>query len=208
MTKPTNPFLTAGLLLTALLLCACSDSTPEASQPVAIADLDGLDPGWNVIEPRGDTVCSDGSPYRFFVRPGASDKLMVFFQGGGACWTGGSCDPDLEPTYRINLQEVDPQQYNGIFLAGNPENPLSDHSVVFAPYCTADVHIGDAVADYEAPAMEEHISHPVTVQRLRKYSSPAPAQAPFLRPFTRCTSANIIPKPGSPSWETVQAVTG
>ena len=201
MKKPTNSLSTAGMLLTALLLCACSKSTPEASLPVAAANLDGLDPGWNVIEPRGDTVCSDGSPYRFFVRPGNSDKLMVFFQGGGACWTGGSCDPDLEPTYRINLQEVDPQQYNGIFLAGNPDNPLRDHSVVFAPYCTADVHIGDAVANYEAPEMEEHVSHPVTVQHKGYINADAVLEwtyEHFFSPseiFVTGSSAGSIPSP-------------
>ena len=184
MTRPITPFLTAGLVLTALALCACSESTTEASPPVAVANLDGLEPGWNIIEPAGDTVCSDGSPYQFFVRPGASDKLMVFFQGGGACWTGGSCDPDLEPTYRINLQEVDPQQYNGIFVAGHPENPLSDHSVVFAPYCTADVHIGDAVANYEAPEMEEHFSHPVTIQHRGYINADAVLEWTFAHFFT------------------------
>jgi len=143
MKKPTNPSSTAGLLLIALLLCACSESSTEVPPPLASANLDGLEPGWNVIEPGGDTMCSDGSPYRFFVRPGDSDKLMLFFQGGGACWNGGMCDPDLEPTYRINLREVDPERYNGVFLTQHPDNPLSDHSVVFAPYCTADVHCSD-----------------------------------------------------------------
>ena len=90
--------LIASLPLTIVILTSCS----ESPQPVAVADLSGLEPGWNVIEPGGDTVCSDGTPYKFFVRPGAADKLMVYFQGGGACWTGGTCDPDLKPTYYIN----------------------------------------------------------------------------------------------------------
>jgi len=201
MTRPTNHFFTAGLLLTALLLFACSESTPEASPPVAVANLDGLEPGWNVIEPGGETICSDGSPYRFFVRPGASDKLMVFFQGGGACWTGGSCDPDLEPSYRINLDEVDPAKYHGIFLFDETENPLKDHSVVFAPYCTADVHIGDSITNYEAPQTDEHAPHPVSIQHRGYLNTDAVLDwtfAHFFRPseiFVTGSSAGSIPSP-------------
>lgn len=201
MKRPTNPFSTAGLLLSTLLLCACSESSNEASPPVAAANLDGLQPGWNIIEPAGQTVCSDGSPYRFFVRPGDSDKLMVFFQGGGACWNGGMCDPHLEPTYRINLQEVDPNQYHGIFVNGHAENPLGKYSVVFAPYCSADVHIGDAIASYEAPELEEHLAHPVTIQHRGYINADAVLKwtyAHFFRPsqiFVTGSSAGSIPSP-------------
>lgn len=201
MTEPTNLLFTVGLLLTALMLSACSESTQEASPQVAVASLDGLEPGWNVIEPGGDTICSDGSPYHFYVRPGASDKLMVFFQGGGACWTGGSCDPDLDPPYRINLEEVDPAKYHGIFQFDNPQNPMKDHSVVFAPYCTADVHIGNSLTHYEAPQIEEHEPHTVAIQHRGYINSDAVLDwtfAHFFRPseiFVAGSSAGSIPSP-------------
>jgi hypothetical protein len=201
MTLRTKLFPPAGLLLIVLLLSACGESKKQASSPALIANLDGLEPGWNVIEPGGDTMCSDGSPYRFFVRPGASDRLMVFFQGGGACWNGGMCDPDLEPTYRINLQEVDPNQYHGIFLAGNSNNPLGNHSIVFAPYCSADVHIGNAIATYEAPEMEQHDSHPVRIQHRGFVNADAVLDwtyAHFFSPtriFVTGSSAGSIPSP-------------
>lgn len=150
--------------MSALLLSGCNEAPNSAAAPAPIADIDGLAAGWNVIETGGDTICSDGTPYKFFVRPGSTDKLMVYFQGGGACWTGGTCDPDLEPTYYINLEKTDPGQYDGIFKFDNPENPFRDHSVVFAPYCTADVHIGEAVTTYEAPETDDHKSHRVTIQ--------------------------------------------
>ena len=149
--------------LVVVILYGCSESPPTTATPALvpapIAGIDGLAPGWNVIDPGGDTICSDGSSYKFFVRPGANDKLMVYFQGGGACWTGETCDPDLKPTYKVNLENTDPDQYGGIFRFENPENPVKDHSIVFAPYCTADIHIGDAVVSYEAPQSEEHEAH-------------------------------------------------
>ncbi|MEQ8857431.1 MAG: pectin acetylesterase-family hydrolase [Pseudomonadales bacterium] len=150
---------------------------PATDPDPAIADpLAGLVPGWNVFEPGGDTACSDGSPYRFFVRPGDPAKLLVYFQGGGACWFGASCDLHLDPSYKPTVETNEMDRYGGIFEFDNPENPFADYSVVVAPYCSADVHLGNNVATYEAPAREaapaqgeqdavpSHDAHPVTIQ--------------------------------------------
>ena len=45
--------------------------------------------------PGGDTICSDGSPYRFFVHRGDPSKLLIEFEGGGACWSGATCEADV-----------------------------------------------------------------------------------------------------------------
>jgi len=193
----------AGLMAVSFLLGSCGEAPQSAvaSIPSPIANLDGLAPGWNIIEPGGDTVCSDGTPYKFFVRPGAADKLMVYFQGGGACWTGGTCDPDLKPTYYVNLEKADPDRYDGIFRFENPENPLGGHSVVFVPYCTADVHIGDAVTSYQAPEVEEHAPHQFEIQHKGFVNADAVLDwtyAHFLKPesiFVAGSSAGSIPSP-------------
>jgi len=193
-----------GLTAMVLLLAGCGEAPQSAlvSAPAPpSANLDGLAPGWNIIEPGGDTVCSDGSPYKFFVRPGAPDKLMVYFQGGGACWNGGTCDPDLKPTYYVNLENTDPAGYDGIFRFENPENPIRDHSVVFAPYCTGDVHIGDAVTRYEAPAVEEHAAHSFEIQHKGFVNADAVLDwtyKHFYKPaeiFVTGSSAGSIPSP-------------
>ncbi|MEY2958328.1 MAG: hypothetical protein RLZZ01_896, partial [Actinomycetota bacterium] len=44
----------------------------------------------------------------------------------------------------------------GIFDLDNPENPLADHSIVFVPYCTGDVHAGDITKDYGDGVVVEH----------------------------------------------------
>jgi hypothetical protein len=195
--------ISTGLIVAVLLLSGCGESSQSAvasiSAPTAM--LDGLAPGWNTIEPGGDTVCSDGTPYKFFVRPGSSDKLMVYFQGGGACWTGGTCDPDLKPTYYVNLEKADPDRYGGIFRFENPANPVKDYSVVYAPYCTADVHIGDAVTSYQAPEVEEHAPHQFEIQHKGFVNADAVLDwtyAHFAKPtaiFVAGSSAGSIPSP-------------
>jgi hypothetical protein len=46
-------------------------------------------PGWQEVAPTG-LVCSDGSPWKFFVSPGDTKRVVVDFQGGGACWNGAT----------------------------------------------------------------------------------------------------------------------
>ena len=188
------------LVVMMALLGGCGESS-ESEVTTSVANLEELTPGWNIIEPGGDTICSDGSAYKFFVRPGTSNKLMVYFQGGGACWNGDTCDPDLKPTYYVNLEKIHPSGYHGIFRFENPENPLRDHSVVFAPYCTADVHIGDAVTRYEAPDVGEHAAHSFEIQHKGFVNADAVLDwtyAHFLKPkevFIAGSSAGSIPSP-------------
>lgn len=105
--------------------------------------------GWITVEPGGNTICSQGGPYRFFVREGASDNLLVYFQGGGGCWSGTTCafkfyDPEVGP-------DDDPTaNATGIFDLANPDNPFREYDMVFVPYCTGDVHTGDRVVEYDA----------------------------------------------------------
>lgn len=70
--------------------------------------------------------------------------------GGGACWTRETCDPNMQPTYRINTPEDFSPGSFGIFNTSNPKNPFRDYSVVYAPYCSGDVHIGASDTVYPA----------------------------------------------------------
>ena len=77
--------LARSLLTTFIVLTA---TACNSLNPTSLGDekrLSDLDPGWNEFSASGKTTCSDGSPYKFFVRPGASEKLMVYMQGGGGC---------------------------------------------------------------------------------------------------------------------------
>jgi hypothetical protein len=105
---------------------------------------------WQTIVPGGDTLCSDGSPYRFFVHPGDPGKLLVEFEGGGGCWDDVTCATDI---YSRRIQ-VDPAQaeregrLQGIYDRSNPENPFRDWTHVYVPYCTGDLHWGNRSRTY------------------------------------------------------------
>ena len=181
-------------------LVGCSgDGTPDAPGPAA--DFAGLEDGWNTVPVNGEAMCSDGSPYRFFVRPADPEKLLVYLEGGGACWTGGTCDRDLQPTYVVNLQDRHPSRADGILNFDNPANPFADYTVVYAPYCSGDVHLGAADVTYQAPATDDHPAHDVDIRHRGIDNVGAVLEwtaAHVFRPqelFVTGSSAGAIPSP-------------
>lgn len=127
-----------------------------------LPSLGDLEAGaWTVMEPGGETICSNGTPYSFFVRPAAeeTDKLLIYLQGGGACWFGEICDLNASPQYDPFVDESDVPGPTGIFDYENEANPFADYHAVFLPYCTADVHVGDAVQTYTSSQGDVTINH-------------------------------------------------
>lgn len=137
-----------------------SDATDSAQDPVEDIDVgpplnvmpsfDELDEGWNVIRPGGSTICSRGSEYAFAVRPGDTNKVVIDFMGGGACWNALTCsiagsifNEDVDGIERWVTADFD-----GIYDQENDANPFQGWSHVFIPYCTGDIHWGDSVTDY------------------------------------------------------------
>ncbi|PCJ68852.1 MAG: hypothetical protein COA62_13580 [Rhodobiaceae bacterium] len=109
---------------------------------------------WETVHPGGETSCALGTPYSFHARRADPERLVVFFNGGGACWAGQTCDPSVEPTTYVPSAEAghnDPRNHNGIFDLDNPANPLRDWSMLFVSYCTGDVHLGDVDRLYSKP---------------------------------------------------------
>lgn len=190
------------LLITFALLVAFVGVSTAQDAPMPV--LDDLPVGeWSQISPGGDTVCSNGTPYSFFVYPNeSSSEVMVHFQGGGACWFGQICDLTADPTYDPFVDESDLaglQSGPGIFDMDNEENPFMDYSVVVAPYCSADVHLGDIEATY--PVGEGDDATEVTIQH-RGYVNATTTldwmyenyEAPETVVVTGC-SAGAIPAP-------------
>ena len=144
-------------LLAIFVFSACQpeSTTPASDAPQSTGtptEASATPTDWQKISPAANTTCSDGSPYSFFVRQGDPNKLLVYFQGGGACWFRQNCDPQMSPSYSIQVGNIDRANF-GIFNLDNPDNPFKDHTTVFAPYCTADVHMGASNTVY--PPVEE-----------------------------------------------------
>lgn len=107
---------------------------------------------WTKVEPAG-AQCWDGSPWHFWYRAGAADKLAIWFEGGGACWNAALCDVQGRATFDQRAVS-DPQKSSrrlptsGLFDTARANNPLRDYTVVYLPYCTGDVHVGRRTVEY------------------------------------------------------------
>lgn len=165
-------------------------------------DLASMPAAWNERVPGGDTRCSDGSPYRFFVHPGDPARLLVHFEGGGACWQGENCDLHARPTYDPKVDERDnPGRRDGIFRRDHPANPFAAYTVVFVPYCTGDVHLGHRTTSYPVAATDSTVAHTVTIHHYGYVNARAALDWTFanvLAPDTIVvtgSSAGAIPSP-------------
>ena len=53
----------------------------------------------------GATSCSRGDPFVFFVRKGRTDRVILEFMGGGACWSDATCGQNA-PTFSESLDRI------------------------------------------------------------------------------------------------------
>jgi len=105
------------------------------------------------IEPGGDTICSRGTPFRYFVAGGDPKKLVIDFRGGGACWNALTCSLadgifSPEAPTEAEIKAALGGGAGGIYRLDDPKNPVAGWTLVHIPYCTGDIHWGDAVKDY------------------------------------------------------------
>ncbi len=110
---------------------------------------------WERVEPGGDCQCADGSEFHFWVREGDSNKVLLHFGGGGACWSAETCaQPESEEDDGLYKPAAtdNPMERGGIFDVTDERNPFADWSIIFVPYCTADVFLGNATTEY-APGL-------------------------------------------------------
>lgn len=157
--------LCIGALALPLALAGCGpaetgDTEPDPEGPTL---PQGLKAGWNEIKPGGDTICSRGTEYAYWVRPGTVNKVVIDYIGGGACWNATTCgfaDALFSDTVNDVRNAVEENEPHGIYDHDKAENPFKDWYHVVIPYCTGDIHWGDSVVTYgEGTSSEVTINH-------------------------------------------------
>lgn len=144
------------------------------AKPAAITAItDADDREWRHVPLGGDTRCGDGSDYSLLVRKGITNDVFIQFSGGGACWDNATCtapvtlssiledpnDRNLSSFYLPNVPFVFPRILSGPLDAGDPANPFKDWNMVFVPYCTGDLHVGNASRTYDQGGRQTEVHH-------------------------------------------------
>ncbi len=102
---------------------------------------------WTAV-PVAGAVCRDGRPTGFGINVATgSDKLLIFLEGGGACFNATTCaqapsswaptDANLGTRVRVNA-----------LLDRSGTGPFKDWNLVYVPYCTGDVFTGTTMSGY------------------------------------------------------------
>ena len=134
--------------------------TATATAAPSTGGTPSLPAGWTKIEPGGETLCSTGTPYAFWVHPGTVNRLVVYFEGGGACWDANTCsNPGLYYDDTVTEDDNPANHQQGMADLDNPENPFKDWFQVFVPYCTGDIHWGNQTSTYQLEGVDHTINH-------------------------------------------------
>lgn len=120
--------------------------------------------GWtkHTFNPDGGNgpICIAGTDFSVFTRQGNPSKLLIFEQGGGACW---------QDFYNCNVlaeAQEPPVARVGIWDFDSKDNPFADHSIVYMPYCDGSVFSSDN--DVFDPAFGVAIGVPAVVVRFHR----------------------------------------
>jgi hypothetical protein len=99
------------------------------------------------------TACLDGSETGFALNPAPTptDDLIIFLEGGGACWDGTSCWGPVSTSFYVATGygeaefATDPQVDLWVLDRTQSSNPFKAMNMAFIPYCTGDVLAGNSV---------------------------------------------------------------
>ncbi len=150
-----SPFpLSLRLLVTALLVTtACLPAQDEGEGPITAKART-----WTFV-PFPESRCANGSATGLGVNLNAdSREVLIYLQGGGACSSGEQCfgpvpgAANLTTGYGIDQFRAEANLSGIVFLDQlAQDNPFREANLVFVPYCTGDLHAGDAAATYDTP---------------------------------------------------------
>lgn len=96
-------------------------------------------------------VCLTGNQFQVNVRHGSSDQVLLYMQGGGACWDYLTCYVLGTATTGANGAVE-----SGALDIDDPRSPFADWDIVYVPYCDGSVFTGDATVDYNGQRTFHH----------------------------------------------------
>jgi hypothetical protein len=162
-------------ILGALLLGACTDeggakagdddapAAADSGEPEAAGDPRFQYLGASVVDEEttengvttrtfstteGRAACLRGAPFRASVRNTESADLVVFLQGGGACWDDFCLAVTAAPAGVPAVDILDPAL---------GANPVADWNALYVPYCDGSLFIGDRDHDDDGDGTPERL---------------------------------------------------
>jgi hypothetical protein len=126
-------------VLALLVACGGSDEGIGGTPPA----LGTTPKTWEYV-PIPGAQCMNGTPTGLGVNLGTSGEVVIYMEGGGACFNTETCKHVAHASgWGPDQFAVNVGPYNvGIFDRLDDFNPFRDATFIFVPYCTGDVHAG------------------------------------------------------------------
>ena len=98
------------------------------------------------FDPAQGPMCLRGDPFRTGVRDTGSEDLIIFLQGGGACWSEFCLAVNKAPPGVPRIDILDPDM---------EANPVRGWNAVYLPYCDGSFFAGDKDHDDDGDGTPE-----------------------------------------------------
>lgn len=95
--------------------------------------------------------CGDGSAYHAYFKGRDPEKLLVFLEGGGACWNLETCFGPIPYTHLYNQRAPERHEIN--LASDKTQQSFRDYSVLYVPYCTGDIFAGHHEEKYASKSV-------------------------------------------------------
>ena len=112
------------------------------------------------------TQCGNGSQTGLGVNIGTGSDVLIYLEGGGACWDELTCSVGFNglslASYihtgygRQEFEAATPS--SGLFDRSLPDNPFRNSTMIYIPYCTGDLHSGDATQSHPIAGRTMHFA--------------------------------------------------
>ena len=152
MSMTTRTAIAAFGALALLSLGACGgdggggdDDTADARTDLPDSSLNVPAGEWTWLDVPGTQCMNDSATGMGVNLSTKSDKVMIYLEGGGACFNAFTCSGVAHPDGFGSAEFGQfKSQYGtaGVFNRDDEDNPFKDWSHVFIPYCTGDIFAG------------------------------------------------------------------
>jgi hypothetical protein len=130
--------------------------TPPGPAPLPLGPpITAPDEKWTWVDIPG-SACGDGSATGFGVNLTTKSKdVLIFLEGGGACWDGSSCWGTIPTAFYMSgytaAQLTSDPQLSVLYVLNRSDasNPFKDFNLVFIPYCSGDAFAGASITDFD-----------------------------------------------------------
>jgi len=123
-------------------------------------------------------ISSNGKSYNITFKKGTTNKLLVFFVGGGFSWNEETASKPITVSSTLRKKEAFyvreiplwqlPLIHVGILNTKDNRNPFSDWHILTIPYSTADFHIGNNEYPYTDAKGNNKVIHHKGANNIKK----------------------------------------